>query len=202
MLYLILIFLANVGTVAGNYLLLPYTGWDFFRYLALRSIFATAAVIALDAIVALLIRRLPERLFAPESRLFSVGRGECRLYRTLRIKSWKRFVPELGGFTSFHKDRLRETSDAEYLSRFLLESNYGVAIHILNALFGPLILLLPPCRAPGIWIPIAATNALLSLLPAMVLRFNTPPLRRLYRRAVQKAQRDAGAPAAAEHAAV
>ena len=76
MLYLILIFLANVGTVAGNYLLLPYTGWGFFGSLVLCSVCATAAVIALDGLLAFLIRRLPMGMFAPESRLFSVGRGD------------------------------------------------------------------------------------------------------------------------------
>ena len=31
-------------------------------------------------------------------------------------------------------------------------------------------------------IPVAAVNAILSLLPTMVLRYNTPALRNLYRR--------------------
>ncbi len=146
------------------------------------TVLGVAAVIAVDGIFALIIRRLPERAFAPEARLFSVSRREQSFYRRIKINKWKQYVPEWGCFTGFHKDRLRSSTDAAYLGRFLLESNYGVAGHLAGAVFGFLILLLPFLKPLSMAIPIAAVNFVLSLLPAMILRFNTPALRRLYRR--------------------
>jgi hypothetical protein len=95
-------------------------------------------------------------------------------------------VPELGCFTGFHKSEFTSPSDPAYLARFLLESNYGVAIHFANALLGFLIILLPWCSRPAIALPIALVNMILSLLPVAVLRFNTVPLRNIYLRKTQK----------------
>jgi len=35
-------------------------------------------------------------------------------------------------------------------------------------------------------LPIAAVNFILSILPTMILRFNTPPLRRIYKRNLKR----------------
>lgn len=147
----------------------------------LLTVLGVVAVIAVDGLFAFLIRRLPERYFAPEAKLFEVGKGEKNLYRRLKINAWKKHVPEWGCFTGFHKDRMKAPDDAAYVGRFLLESNYGVAGHLAGAVFGFLILLLPPLRTLSVALPIATINLVLSLLPTMILRYNTPALRRLYR---------------------
>lgn len=151
----------------------------------LRSFFGIAAVILWDGLWAFLIRRMPEKCFAPLKKGFSVSAKEIGLYRFLQIKKWKRFVPELGGFTGFHKDKLCDPHDPEYLSRYLLEANYGVAIHLVNALLGFAILFLPFLTLP-LGVPIVIVNGILSLMPAMILRSNTPALRRLLLRASVK----------------
>lgn len=156
-------------------------------FLALSVFGGTVAVIAVDGVGAFIIRRLiPERFFAPDSPAFAVGAKEQKLYRRLKINTWKDRVPELGVFTGFNKSKFESSTDTEYLGRFLIESNYGVVIHLENALLGWLILFIPFCRLPSIWLPIAAVNFVLSLLPVAVLRYNTRPLRFLYERGMRK----------------
>ncbi len=150
---------------------------------ALFSVLGTVSVIAFDGITAFLIRRLPEKWFAPEKNAFKVFRFEKRLYSKLKVKRLASVVPELGGFTNFHKDKLESATDGDYLSRFLLESNYGVAIHIVNAAGGFVIGFLPFCGGVGIWLPVALVNFVLSMLPVFILRNNTPSLLFLYKRA-------------------
>ncbi len=158
-------------------------------WVALSTALGTASVIAWDGLQAYLIRRLPERMFAPSAASFSVGKRERSLYRKLRVNEWKDLVPELGGFTNFHKSEFVSPSDPDYLARFLLESNYGVAIHLANAALGFLILLLPWCAELAIGLPIALVNLVLSLLPVVILRFNTAPLRNIYLRSLGKASK-------------
>ena len=181
MFYITVIVIANILIAAFNAL----SGSDFFSVL-LQSALATVSVIAIDGIFAFLIRRLPTKWFSADSKLFNVSKKESRIYRKRKINKWKRFVPELGGFTAFHKDRLQSASDADYLARFILESNYGVAIHIANAITGILLFLLPFCNSPSVALPVAAVNAVLSLLPVMILRANTPALQLLYKRSIKK----------------
>lgn len=193
MFYFVTISSATVVIALSNYL---YDG-DYapiaFLWHLLWTTLGVAAVIAVDGLFAFVIRRMPERWFAPEARLFAVGKRELNLYRRTRINEWKRHVPEWGCFTGFHKDRMRSPEDSEYLGRFLLESNYGVAGHLAGAVFGFLILLLPFLRSLTVALPIAAVNLILSLLPAMILRYNTPALRRLYRRNLERERRRAEA---------
>jgi len=147
------------------------------------------SVIAIDGIVAWIVRRMPERWFSPEGRLYAVSKRERTLLRALGIDYWKRFVPELGCFTGFHKDRVAEPGSVTYLERFLLESNYGAVGHILGAILGFLILLLPFCQPLSKGIPIAIVNFVLSMLPTCILRYNTPSLRRLLKRARREEER-------------
>ncbi len=141
------------------------------------------AVIAIDGVVAFVIRRLPERWFSPENKIFRVSKREREILRKTKIGKWKRVVPELGCFTGFHKDHVADPSSVCYLGRFLMESNYGVLGHVLGALLGFLILLLPCCQPLSAGLPIAIVNFILSMLPTLILRYNTPSLLRLYERA-------------------
>lgn len=176
-----MIVIANIIIAAAN-----AVGGANFGHALLESALATVSVFAIDGIFAFLIRRLPESLFTADKRLFAVSKKEARIYRRLKINKWKKYIPELGGFTSFHKDKLQSASDADYLARFILESNYGVAIHIANAVTGILLFLLPYCNTPCVAIPVASVNAILSLLPVMVLRANTPALQLLYKKSLNK----------------
>lgn len=186
MLYLIIIFASIIATAVANIFIYPpitpeKAGEAFFA-VALGAI----AVFLIDALSALIIRRLtPERLYLPSQKAFTVSKRERNLYRAIKIKAWKNHIPELGRFTSFHKDKLESQSNAEYLKRFIIEANYGVIIHLANALLGFLILFIPFCSSPTIWIPIFAVNFILSILPVFILRYTLYTLQNLYLRATK-----------------
>jgi hypothetical protein len=159
--------------------------------LLLSSIIATISVILVDAIVALIIRHLPSKWFSHEKKIFQVSKREIAFYNFLGIKKWKEKVPELGGFTSFHKNHVSDPNDTQYLERFLLEIDYGWMIHILSVPLGFLIVLLDYKMYMGngmtiglsIGLPIAFINGILNLMPAFILRYNFPRLKLLLRRA-------------------
>lgn len=182
MFYILTIVITMLLIAVGNTFLSASVSVPVFFGLLLHTALSVVAVFAIDGVAAFVCRRLPERWFAPEARAFSVPKWEKSLYRRIGIVRWKRFVPEWGCFTGFHKDRLREPNDSAYLGRFLLESNYGVAGHVVGAILGFLIVAFPFFGAPSVSVPVAAVNMLLSLLPTMVLRYNAPALRSLYRR--------------------
>lgn len=189
MFYLFTVVIATISIAIANFL---YDGvYDLASFAVHFGItaFGVVAVVLIDAIFAFLTRRLPEAWFGPEAKLFSVGKGEKLFYRKTKINVWKKYVPEWGCFTGFHKDKLQSPAESSYLSRFLLESNYGVLGHITGALFGYLIMLIPILRPISVALPIAIVNMILNLLPTMILRANTPALRRLYRGAVEREKR-------------
>lgn len=152
----------------------------------LLTVSGVAIVFVIDAMFAFVARRLPEGWFAPEATLFDVSKREQTLYRRLGIKKWKKYIPEWGCFTGFHKDKVREPDSSEYIGRFLIESNYGVLGHVAGAIFGFAIIFIPFLHPLTVALPIAVVNFVLSMLPTMLLRFNTPPLRRIYRRNLEK----------------
>ena len=188
MLYLITICGATFCIALFNALCDPLFSLSVLGEFLLFTSLGTLSVIAVDGICAFVIRRLPEKWFAPEAALFTVGKKERGFYRRIKINDWKKHVPEWGCFTGFHKDKMRDPNDPVYLGRFLLESNYGVAGHLAGAILGYLIMLLPFLRPLAMGLPIAIVNMILSLLPTMVLRFNTPALRSLYRRNLAREQ--------------
>ncbi|MBQ7365236.1 MAG: hypothetical protein IJW46_06530, partial [Clostridia bacterium] len=90
-----------------------------------NSALGVVAVIAIDGIVAFIVRRMPQKWFSPERKLYTVPKREREFLRKTKIGVWKRFVPELGCFTGFHKDKVADPKDPAYVERFLVESNYG-----------------------------------------------------------------------------
>ena len=188
MLYLIIILVSILLTTAANLaFLLPHTATEAVTML-LNVTLSAIAVIAIDGIFAIVIRRLtPKKWYTADKKLFWVSKKERDFYNKFKIKRWKNYIPELGGFTSFHKDSLGSIQDEKYLSRFILEANFGVVIHIANAIFGFLILFLPFSRSAGIWIPVFAVNFVLSILPVFILRYVSYTLQRLYTRTQNKA---------------
>ena len=185
-LYLTVISLSAAVIALGNLLLhSPAAQWGIFPTVLLVAL-EVAAVILLDGLEALLIRRLPERYFEAERPVFAVSPAERRLWRALGVRRWCDKIPELGGFSGFHKDRVREPKNSTYLARFLLESNYGVAIHLANALSGLLLLAILPKITLWVALPVACVNCILSLLPLGALRYNAPALLSLYRLAKKR----------------
>jgi hypothetical protein len=181
MLYLTIIIGGAILIAIANTLL--SFSFELLLWNLLSVAIGVAAIIAQDGIGALIIRRLtPKKWFLPERRLFTVSAKERKFYTKVKIKKWKDHVPELGLFTGFSKSEIKEADDPEYLGRFLIESNYGVIIHVANAIFGFVIAFIPICSAPSIWIPIYAVNFVLSILPVAILRYTSHTLAKLYQR--------------------
>lgn len=191
LLYILIISIATVIIILANFFASGNLELNNLMWLSIDTVVGVIAVIAWDGFMAFLIRRLlPMSWFAPGKKLFQVSKKERKFYLDIKIKAWKDRIPELGGFTSFHKNELSSSNDIEYLKRFIIESNYGVIIHIENAILGFLIFLIPLCNAPSIWIPIFAVNFVLSLLPVFVLRYVTYTLNRLYDKQLKQQKRE------------
>ena len=186
MFYFIVVLMGTVLVSLTNFFALDLRTFGAFIEILLAVIVGDAMLFLIDAVTAFLVRRLPEKWFAPEARLFTVKPVERKLYRKLKINSWKKYVPEWGCFTGFHKDKVREPNSSTYIGRFLIESNYGVAGHIAGAVTGFLIMLLPFFHPFSVALPLAVINFVLGILPTMILRSNTPSLRALYKKNMKR----------------
>lgn len=184
-LYLIIILVCDIIIVGINILFNP-NGQPFYYYLEANVIFLFSLIL-IDALVALIIRKMPEKYFTLHNPLCRVSKKSQKLYRMLKVDKWKDYVPELGGFTNFHKDKLKNPYDNEYISKFILEVCYGTVIHVISAPCSFLILLIDYQAFLGqsrllftMALPMAVINAILIYLPAMVLRYNIPRLKIIY----------------------
>lgn len=149
-------------------------------YIILAAVLGAIAVIAIDGVFAFIIRRLPEKWFSYDKKIWNVSKTECNFYEKLGIKLWKDKILELGVFTSFSKKTIANPDSKEYMERFILESNYGAIIHIANAIFGFLVIFCFPLKLIFCFgLPISIVNGILSLLPYMILRYNIPRLHRM-----------------------
>lgn len=173
--------------IAGINLLFHPGNEPWYYYLYWTAIFTIGALLV-DAVVAILIRRLPEDYFTPENKFFQTSKKEMIFYRKIGINKWKDKVPELGQFTGFRKNEFTSPNDPKYLERFILESCYGVAIHFWSAPASFIILLLDYRIFLGttnyifltIGLPVAIVNAILIFLPYMVLKNNLYRLNNIY----------------------
>ena len=69
-------------------------------------VLCTALQFALDGIIAIIINKMPDRLFGINSPLYNVSEAEKRLYKKLQVRRWKDKVWELGGLGGFSKKSL------------------------------------------------------------------------------------------------
>ena len=158
----------------------------WYTYLLWVVLFVVAVVI-IDALVAIIIRKLPEKCININSRFYNSSNKKLNLYKKLGVTKWKDLVPELGNFTNFHKNRVEKPNDNEYISRFILEVCYGISIHFWSMILGLLILLIDYKMFIGgsnlfltIGLPITIVNGLLNYLPYVILSFNLPRLKNIY----------------------
>ena len=164
--------IASIGGLFSNVLNLDI--W----YVALITPLLTISVMIIDALGAIIIRKLPNRWFDSKNKYFECGPLEKKLYEKLKIKKWKDKIPELGGFTNFHKDKVRDPKNPIYLERFILECNYGSTIHLVTGVLGFLVILITPIRIFYLLaLPVAFVNLILNLLPFFVLRYNVSRLK-------------------------
>lgn len=146
-------------------------------------------VFIIDAIIAFVIRRLPEKWFDYKYKAFKIFKWERKFYEAIKIKKWKDKIPELGQLTNFKKNKVREPKNSEYLLRYLMECAYGETIHFLSIILGFLILLINPKCCLYFGLPIAIANGIISYLSFAILRYNRPKLTILYNRSVKSNER-------------
>ena len=58
-------------------------------YIILAAVLGAIAVIAIDGVFAFIIRRLPEKWFSYDKKIWNVSKAECNFYEKLGIKLWK-----------------------------------------------------------------------------------------------------------------
>lgn len=146
-------------------------------------------VFIIDAIIAFVIRRLPEKWFDYKYKAFKIFKWERKFYEAIKIKKWKDKIPELGQLTNFKKNKVREPKNSEYLLQYLMECVYGETIHFLSIILGFLILLINPKCCLYFGLPIAIANGIISYLSFAILRYNRPKLTILYNRSVKSNER-------------
>ncbi len=179
LLYILTIGIAMILIFLGNYFWFPMD--MSLLKVSLLTVMLPFLIVAWDGISATIIRHaLPNKWFTKDVKFHHVSKAECKFYELLGIKYWKDHVLELGMFTSFSKKTVQDPNDPSYIERFIMECNYGVQVHIWNLILGfVLILFFPDYIAFRFVLPAAITNAILSLLPTMILRYNIPRLNRL-----------------------
>ncbi len=162
-----------------------------FFYVYLFTSLAILAVVLVDGAVATVSRLLPKSCANHESKIYVVTKAEKTFYEKTKIRKWKEFVPELGHFTGFRKNKLVDPKSVEYVERFLMESCYGELGHFFGCFFGFVILLFYPVSE--VWlavsIPVAIINIFMNLPSLFILRYNSYKLRVLRNNLIKKQNR-------------
>lgn len=188
-LYLTIIGISMAVIAAANIAL----GTAAWYYILIAVVLCTALQFALDGLIAIIINKLPDRLFGVDNRLYQVSEAERKLYKKLKVRKWKDKVWELGGLGGFSKRKIVEPNNPAYIEQFIIECNKGVLTHRLSYPIGFLpMLLFPNVCACSIAMPVAIVNLFLNILPTLALRYNTPKLHmmltRMHRKSIESSQ--------------
>lgn len=158
-------------------------------FIVFAVVMSTLAEVAIDGLFAFIVNNLPNKWFK-NKKFFNVSKKEQRFYEKLGVHSWKDKVWELGGLGGFSKSKLSDPSDPMYIERFLIESYKGEIDHIVGIIMGFTVIFVFPLRfALFVGVPVAIVNMILNCLPIMILRYNTPKLMVLHKRAVRNKER-------------
>lgn len=190
MIYFSSIILAAVIVGAVNYFF-NFAAFNFNAWnIVLCVVVSLVAVIAIDGLFATLVRWIcPKKWFTVEKEGFAASKTECRFYEKLGIKKWKDKVVELGFFTGFRKNKIADPNNNEYVARYIIEANYGIGVHVAGMIFGFLVCLVFPAHWYSIGLPVGFVNMIVNSLSFMILRYNLPKLRTLYRINAKRAAR-------------
>lgn len=146
-------------------------------------ILSVVAEIAIQGVVATIVRYLPNKWFTHDKKLFKISKKERGFYEKLKIRSWKDKVWELGALGGFRKNKIADPNNPEYLLQFVVESNKGIVDHVVGSVLGFLVIFILPLKyALRIGLPVACVCFVLCLLPTMILRYNIPKLMVAYER--------------------
>lgn len=152
-------------------------------YIFVATFSSIAAVLIIDALTATLVRWiLPKKWFGKDVKIFDASKKRCKFYEKLGIKKWKDKIPELGSLTGFRKNKILDPKNNEFIERFIVESHYGIGVHLIGMVSGFLIIFIFPLEY---WycfgLPVGVVNLGYNLLSFMILRYNLPKLKTLYK---------------------
>lgn len=154
----------------------------FFIVAVLAS---TVYQVAVDGLFALLCNKIPAK-WVKDKKFFEVSKKEQRFYEKLGIRVWKDKVLELGGLGGFSKSKVDDPNNPEYIERFLIESYKGEIDHIMGMIAGFTVIFIFPLRfAWFVGVPVAIVNVAVNMMSTMILRYNTPKLKTLHKRALR-----------------
>ncbi len=194
MLYLVIIIVLSALVYVLNGFFNPmHMGWGYY---AIAVVIFVAAEVIIDALVALIIRKMPAKWFPMDKKTYELGSFERKFYKFIGVPVWKDKVPELGSFTGFHKNKVANPYDNEYIGRFILEACYGISIHFWSVPFSILPIFIDYQMWTGgnnvgltIGLPVAIVNMILIVLPAFILKWNLPMLKNIYKNNLKREQR-------------
>jgi len=181
--YGIIILVCMVIISVLDYFFAPILAGVAFWEILLGVTVSVVAIIIIDLIFALIVRRfLPSKWFSVDKTSFMAKKKERIFYEKIGIKRWKDKVLELGALSNFRKNKIADPTNNDYVGRYISEANYGIIVHVVDIIFGFLVVFIYPLR---VWLyfgfPVAVVNAVLNLLPLMILRYNLPKLHTLYK---------------------
>lgn len=155
--------------------------WFFVVMVVVSTIYQ----VFIDGIFAFLCNHIPAK-WLKNKRFFEVSKKEQKFYEKLGIRAWKDKVIELGGMGGFSKSKIDDPNSPEYIERFLIESYKGEIDHITGMIAGfSVIFILPLKYAWFIGVPVAIVNVFVNMMSTMILRYNTPKLKTLHKRAMR-----------------
>lgn len=155
--------------------------WFFVVMVVVSTIYQ----VFIDGIFAFLCNHIPVK-WLKNKRFFEVSKKEQKFYEKLGIRAWKDKVIELGGMGGFSKSKIDDPNSPEYIERFLIESYKGEVDHITGMIAGfSVIFILPLKYAWFIGVPVAIVNVFVNMMSTMILRYNTPKLKTLHKRAMR-----------------
>lgn len=151
-----------------------------FWYITLAIIFSVVIEIAISGLCAIVIcKLLPDKWFSHKIKFFDVSKKEYNFYvNVLKIKVWKDKVLDLGKLNGFQKKTMEESSNPEYLKKFIVECNSGFLEHVFSIILGSFVIFLYPKKLMwSMGIPTILISFIINYMSVAILRFNIPRLK-------------------------
>jgi|GEM_PF-1504404 len=211
--YLVLIF-GYIGLVALFAAIFGAPFLEVSHWYAVFSVLMFSFIIGLsNLVVAVILRLFPLKLYGPPISYFYPKKNERVFWRKTGIKRWKIIVPDLLNILKiFDKTTIKDTSDPDYLLRFLREMGWAEMMHTIGFFVGYAVLFIPMwwvftgdlslnsiTRESIEWsirhnlifvLPLAVMNSFINFLSIAVQRYNRPVILKLYEKALRKRNGD------------
>ncbi len=178
----IIIVFSIVCAILGCFVAVPMIGVSY------GSVFAAIGLCLLglfivDAVVAIVVRLLPKKLYNPFKKLYKVSEKERKFYDKIKIRAWKDKIPETGGLlVGFSKTKVADMTNNEYVEKFMYETVYAEVMHFVSIPFSFLVSFIYPKLFLFVGLILIIGNILLQLMPVMVQRYNRYKLMILHKR--------------------